>query len=87
MTPYFDNGVAQLYQGDARALPLPDESVHCVVTSYHSGVLLPYYGIITPCQTHMGDSRKVSTGALLNCSGKGSGSLMLTRFRGSQQQT
>ena len=38
-SPYFDNGVVQLYQADARALPLADESVHCVVTSP------PYWGL------------------------------------------
>ena len=30
---YWDNGVVRLYNGDARSIPLPDESVHCVVTS------------------------------------------------------
>ena len=39
MTPYWENGVTRLYQADARALPLPDESVHCVVTSP------PYWGL------------------------------------------
>jgi DNA modification methylase len=39
MKPYWDNGVVRLYQGDARALPLEDESVHCVVTSP------PYWGL------------------------------------------
>ena len=39
MTPSFDNGLVQLYQGDARAIPLPDKSVHCVVTSP------PYWGL------------------------------------------
>ena len=38
-TPYYDNGVVQLYQTDARDLPLPDQSVHCVVTSP------PYFGL------------------------------------------
>ena len=33
MKPYYDNGVVQLYQADAREIPLPDRSVHCVVTS------------------------------------------------------
>ena len=37
--PYWSNGVATLYQADARAIPLPDESVHCVVTSP------PYWGL------------------------------------------
>ena len=37
--PYFDNGIVQLYQADAREIPLPDQSVHCVVTSP------PYYGL------------------------------------------
>ena len=39
MMPYWENGITRLYQGDARALPLPDESVHCVVTSP------PYWGL------------------------------------------
>jgi len=39
MNPYFDNGVVQLYQADAREIPLPDQSVHCVVTSP------PYFGL------------------------------------------
>jgi DNA modification methylase len=41
MTPTFDNGVVQLYQGDARQVlrELPAESVHCVVTSP------PYWGL------------------------------------------
>ena len=39
MTPYWDNGPVQLYQADAREIPLPDGSVHCVVTSP------PYFGL------------------------------------------
>ena len=39
MTCAWSNGWAELYQGDARSLPLPDESVHCVVTSP------PYWGL------------------------------------------
>jgi len=39
MTTYFDNGFAQLYQADARHLPIPDSSVDCVVTSP------PYWGL------------------------------------------
>lgn len=39
MKPYFDNNVVQLYQADAREIPLPDQSVHCVVTSR------PYFGL------------------------------------------
>ena len=31
--PTWDNGVTRLYHADARRIPLPDESVHCVVTS------------------------------------------------------
>ena len=31
--PFFDNGVASLYHADARHIPLPDESVHCAITS------------------------------------------------------
>ena len=37
--PYWSNGVATLYQADARAIPLPDGSVHCCVTSP------PYHGL------------------------------------------
>ena len=37
--PYWDNGVTRLYASDARSSPLPDESVHCVVTSP------PYFGL------------------------------------------
>jgi len=37
--PYWDNGVVQLYQADAREIPLPDQSVHCCVTSP------PYWGL------------------------------------------
>jgi len=39
MTPYWDNGPVQLYQADARTIPLSDQSVHCVVTSP------PYFGL------------------------------------------
>ena len=39
MQPYWSNGVSTLYQGDARALPVADKSVHCVVTSP------PYWGL------------------------------------------
>ena len=39
MKPYWDNGVARLYEADAREIPLPDGSVHCVVTSP------PYWGL------------------------------------------
>ncbi len=39
MQTYFDNGIVQLYQADAREIPLPEQSVHCVVTSP------PYYGL------------------------------------------
>jgi len=35
----FDNGFARLYQADARSLPIPDNSVDCVVTSP------PYWGL------------------------------------------
>ncbi len=38
-TPYFDNGTVRLFNTDARAIPLPDESVDCVVTSP------PYWGL------------------------------------------
>ena len=39
MNPHWDNGVTRLYHTDARNIPLPDESVHCVVTSP------PYLGL------------------------------------------
>ena len=38
-TAYWSNGLATLYQSDARDIPLPDGSVHCVVTSP------PYWGL------------------------------------------
>ena len=36
---YWTNGVATLYQADARDLPMANESAHCVVTSP------PYWGL------------------------------------------
>ena len=39
LMPDFDNGIIQLYQSDARSLPIPDNSVDCVVTSP------PYWGL------------------------------------------
>ena len=39
--PYWTNGVCDLFQADARALPLPDGSVQCIVTSP------PYWGLRT----------------------------------------
>ena len=39
MSEYWSNGVATLYQADARAMPLPDASVHMCVTSP------PYWGL------------------------------------------
>ena len=39
MTEYWTNGMATLYQADARAIPLPDKSVHMCVTSP------PYWGL------------------------------------------
>ena len=36
---YWANGQSALYHADARAIPLPDGSVHCVVTSP------PYFGL------------------------------------------
>ena len=39
LKPYFHNGFATLYQADARQLPIPNESVDCVVTSP------PYYNL------------------------------------------
>ena len=37
--PYWSNGFSHLYHADARELPLPDQSVHCIVTSP------PYWGL------------------------------------------
>ena len=37
--PFWSNGVATLHQADARAIPLPDGSVHCCITSP------PYWGL------------------------------------------
>ena len=39
MKPYCTNDVSTLYHADAREIPLPDRSVHCVVTSP------PYWGL------------------------------------------
>ena len=39
LKPYWTNGIATLYEADARALPLADKSVHCCVTSP------PYWGL------------------------------------------
>ena len=39
MTLFWDNGITRFHQGDARSIPLPDQSVHCVVTSP------PYFGL------------------------------------------
>ena len=39
MTPVFDNNIIQLHLSDARQLPIPDESIDCVVTSP------PYFGL------------------------------------------
>ena len=39
MGEYWSNGVATLHQADARAMPLPDASVHMCVTSP------PYWGL------------------------------------------
>ena len=39
MKPYCTNDVSTLYRADAREIPLPDASVHCVVTSP------PYWGL------------------------------------------
>lgn len=36
---YWSNGIVDLYQVDAREIPLTDQSVHCVVTSP------PYFGL------------------------------------------
>ena len=38
-TPHWTNGVATLYHADARAIPLPNGSVHCCITSP------PYWGL------------------------------------------
>ena len=39
MKPYWNNGHSELHLADARAIPLPDKSVHCAVTSP------PYWGL------------------------------------------
>ena len=39
MDAYWNNGIATLYHTDAQQIPLPDKSVHCVVTSP------PYWGL------------------------------------------
>ena len=39
MDYFWSNGISKLVHADARELPLPDNSVHCVVTSP------PYWGI------------------------------------------
>ena len=39
MKPFWTNGLTALYHADARAIPLPDKSVHCCVTSP------PYWGL------------------------------------------
>jgi len=39
MGPFWTNGIATLYQSDARQIPIPDQSVHCAVTSP------PYFGL------------------------------------------
>ena len=39
MTEYWTNGIATVYQADARQIPIPDQSVHCAVTSP------PYFGL------------------------------------------
>ncbi len=44
MTPFYDDGVCQVWQGDARALPLPDESVHLIVTSPPYNARIAYDG-------------------------------------------
>ena len=33
MEPFWTNGMAELYNADARAIPLQDKSVHMCVTS------------------------------------------------------
>ena len=33
MNPFYTNGVATLLHANAQNIPLPDKSVHCVVTS------------------------------------------------------
>ena len=39
IVPYWSNGICRLFLADARCIPLPDESVQCVVTSP------PYWGL------------------------------------------
>ena len=38
-TPYFESDLVRLYRTDARSIPLPEDSVHCIVTSP------PFYGL------------------------------------------
>lgn len=45
MTPYYDAHGISVWNADARALPLPDESVDCVVTSPPYNVGMPYEGV------------------------------------------
>ncbi len=45
-----------LIQGDAVAIPLPDKSVHCAVSS-------PYWGIMLICPIKGVDFSRASTGA------------------------
>lgn len=42
---YYSDSGAEIYQGDARTLPLPDESVHLIITSppYNSGIRYDSY--------------------------------------------
>lgn len=39
MRSYYEEAGVRIYQGDCRSLPLPDQSVHCCVTSP------PYWGL------------------------------------------
>lgn len=45
MTPYFDDGAMTIWHADARALPLDDESVDCIVTSPPYNVGMDYEGV------------------------------------------
>lgn len=45
MTPYYENDSVTLHHADATNLPVPDESVDCIVTSPPYNVGMPYEGV------------------------------------------
>ena len=78
--PYWSNGVATLYQADARAIPLPDGSVHCVVTSP------PYFGLrdYNLSEWVDGDPECVHKGRRVQSGGTGPASKVQNGHKGSQ---